>query len=152
MQHIRNWALLGLIALGMGVHAANPGDKAEAVNMRLVGYSDLQARTAYQPTIQKQGQRWIAYVGHHGDFKLNPLTGQMEDNGTSILDVTDPKKPQYLAHLPGGKGKAEQGGAQQEHAAGESGRGDAERVGELLLGEPDQLAHRRHWRVRSRRE
>ena len=112
MQHIRNWALFGLIALGMGVHAANPGDKAEAVNMRLVGYSDLQARTAYQPTIQKQGQRWIAYVGHHGDFKLNPLTGQMEDNGTSILDVTDPKKPQYLAHLPGGKGKAEQGGAQ----------------------------------------
>jgi len=39
--------------------------------MRLVGYSDLQARTAYQPTIQKQGKRWIAYIGHHGDKKLN---------------------------------------------------------------------------------
>ncbi len=85
---------------------------AEALNMRLVGYSDLQARTAYQPTIQKQGKRWIAYIGHHGDKKLNPLTGKQEDNGTSILDVTDPKAPKYLAHIPGEEGKAEQGGAQ----------------------------------------
>ena len=86
--------------------------KPEAKNMRLVGYSDLQARTAYQPIIHRQGDRWIAYVGHHGDRKLNPLTGQDENNGTSILDVTDPKKPKYLAHLQGEEGKAEQGGAQ----------------------------------------
>jgi hypothetical protein len=56
----------------------------EARNMRMVGYSDLQARTAYQPVIQRQGNRWIAYVGHHGDKKLNPLNGRIEDNGTSI--------------------------------------------------------------------
>jgi hypothetical protein len=85
---------------------------AEAKNMRLVGYSDLQARTAYQPTISHQGQRYIAYVGHHGDNKLNPLTGKMEDNGTSIIDVTDVKNPKYLAHIPGEQGKAESGGAQ----------------------------------------
>ncbi|HWI79040.1 MAG TPA: hypothetical protein VNS31_07565 [Ramlibacter sp.] len=85
---------------------------AEAKNMRLVGYSDLQARTAYQPVIEHQGQRWIAYVGHHGDKKLNPLTGKMEDNGTSIIDVTDVKNPRYLAHIPGEEGKAEAGGAQ----------------------------------------
>jgi hypothetical protein len=36
----------------------------------------------------------------------------MEDNGTSIVDVTDVKNPQYLAHIPGEVGKAEQGGAQ----------------------------------------
>ena len=34
--------------------------------MDLVGYNDLQARSAYQPTIHHQGDRWIAYIGHHG--------------------------------------------------------------------------------------
>ena len=94
--------------------AAAPADgtRTESSNMRLVGYSDLQARTAYQPVIKQQGNRWIAYVGHHGDNNLNPLTGKMEDNGTSIVDVTDVKNPQYLAHIPGEVGKAEQGGAQ----------------------------------------
>ena len=50
--------------------------KAEKSNMDLVGYSDLQARSAYQPTLHKQGERWIAYVGHHGASQLNSLTGQ----------------------------------------------------------------------------
>ena len=86
--------------------------KPEASNMRLVGYNDLQGRTAYQPVIQKQGSRWIAYVGHHGDKKINPLTQQLEDNGTSVIDVSDPKQPKYLTHIPGEEGKAEQGGAQ----------------------------------------
>ncbi len=36
----------------------------------------------------------------------------MEDNDTSVLDVTDPKAPKYLAHIPGEEGKAEPGGAQ----------------------------------------
>jgi hypothetical protein len=72
-----------------------------ASNMTLVGYNDLQARSAYQPVIEKQGNRWIAYVGHHGGEALNPMTGKMEPNGTSIVDVTDPKKPKYLFHLPG---------------------------------------------------
>jgi len=103
-------ALLG--GLGSALAQAQAQPAAEALNMRLVGYSDLQARTAYQPTIQKQGKRWIAYIGHHGDKKLNPLTGKPEDNGTSILDVTDPRAPKYLAHIPGEEGKAEQGGAQ----------------------------------------
>jgi hypothetical protein len=95
------------------VHATpEPGAKAESLNMRLVGHNDLQARTAYQPTIAHQGDRWIAYVGHHGDKKINPMTGQMENNGTSIVDVTDPKKPVYLAHVPGEEGLAELGGAQ----------------------------------------
>ena len=99
--------------LTLGAHAtAQDTTKPEARNMRLVGYSDLQARTAYQPVIQKQGGRWIAYVGHHGDNKRNPLNGAMEHNGTSILDVTDPKAPKYLTHIPGEEGRAEQGGAQ----------------------------------------
>ncbi|MBN8919929.1 MAG: hypothetical protein J0H62_04365 [Rhizobiales bacterium] len=93
------------------------GDPPEAKNMRLVGYSDLQARSAYQPTIQKQGDRYIAYVGHHGGTDavpkpVNPITGQAEFNGTSIIDVTDPKNPKYLKHLPGTEGNYEAGGGQ----------------------------------------
>ncbi|MEI6550132.1 MAG: hypothetical protein WCO34_07115 [Betaproteobacteria bacterium] len=111
----RSGAVLGLGLWGcismQSAFATNP-DAEQAMNMKLVGYSDLQARTAYQPTIQKQGNRWIAYIGHHGDKKINPLNGKIEDNGTSIIDVTDPKKPQYLTHIPGEEGKAEQGGAQ----------------------------------------
>ena len=93
------------------------GDQPEALNMRLVGYNDLQARSAYQPTIHKQGDRYIAYVGHHGGTPtvpkpVNPMTGQPEFNGTSIIDVTDPKNPKYLKHLPGLEGNYEEGGAQ----------------------------------------
>ena len=85
--------------------------------MRLVGMNDLQARSAYQPTIHKQGDRYIAYIGHHGGTPevpkpLNPLTGQAEFNGTSIVDVTDPSKPKYLFHIPGQEGNFEAGGAQ----------------------------------------
>ena len=85
--------------------------------MRLVGMNDLQARSAYQPTIHKQGDRYIAYIGHHGGTPevpkpLNPLTGQAEFNGTSIIDVTDPAKPKYLVHIPGQEGLIEAGGAQ----------------------------------------
>jgi hypothetical protein len=90
--------------------------KAEKSNMELVGYNDLQNRSAYQPVIHKQGARWIAYIGHHSGMSVNPLTGKPEANGTSIVDVTDPKHPQYLAHIPGEPsapgGGAETGGAQ----------------------------------------
>jgi hypothetical protein len=75
--------------------------KPRASNMDLVGYNDLQNRSAYQPVVQKQGDRWIAYVGHHGGEGLNPLTGKTEPNGTSIVDVTNPKQPKYLFHIPG---------------------------------------------------
>jgi hypothetical protein len=91
--------------------------RPEMEDMALVGYNDLQARSAYQPTIHRQGSRWIAYVGHHGGTNevpkpRNPLTGAEEFNGTSIVDVTDPHRPKYLFHIPGDEGLAEDGGAQ----------------------------------------
>src|ERR1700750_3316656 len=93
------------------------GAPPEAQNMRLVGYNDLQARSAYQPTIHKQGDPYIAYIGHHGGTPdvpkpTNPVTGQPEFNGTSIVDVTDPAHPKYLRHIPGQEGTYEAGGAQ----------------------------------------
>ncbi len=93
------------------------GDPPEALNMQLAGYDRMQARAAYQPTIQHQGDRYIAYVGHHGGTTtipnpINSMTGKEEPNGTSVLDVTDPAHIQYLAHIPGESGLYEDGGAQ----------------------------------------
>jgi hypothetical protein len=106
------------------------GDPPEALNMRLVGMDPLQARSAYQPIIHKQGDRYIAYIGHHGGTQtaakpVNPMTGQAEFNGTSIIDVTDPATPKYLKHLPGQEGIGERGGGQMARAcAGTHLKGD----------------------------
>ncbi|HLX22553.1 MAG TPA: hypothetical protein VKR38_04330 [Usitatibacter sp.] len=100
------------LACAATLAAAQAPAGPEKSNMELVGSDPLQARSAYQPTVHKQGDRWILYVGHHGGKTKNALTGKDEDNGTSILDVTDPKKPVYLAHIPGEPGQGESGGAQ----------------------------------------
>ena len=122
MKHHGLW--IGFLLAGMASRTARATAgtaedrrRAEASNMKLLGWSDLQARSAYQPTIHHQGQRWIAYIGHHGGTDdiptpLNPMTGQAEPNGTSIVDVTDPTAPKYLRHIPGAPGKYEDGGAQ----------------------------------------
>ena len=57
---------LTLISAPALSQAPKVGDPPEAHNMRLIGLNDLQARSAYQPTIHKQGDRYIAYIGHHG--------------------------------------------------------------------------------------
>ena len=110
-------AFAAVLFAGAAVAADAPkiGDPPEASNMRLVGYNDLQGRSAYQPTIHRQGDRWIAYIGHHGGTDdvlkpVNPVTGQAEFNGTSIIDVTDAAHPKYLRHLPGQEGTYEAGG------------------------------------------
>jgi len=103
VKHLLSALVAGsLIVLSLGAYAQDPALGEEAENMRLVGYSDLQGRSAYQPVIQQQGDRWIAYIGHHAGLHENPLTGQEEGNGTSIVDVTDPANPRYLIHVPGG--------------------------------------------------
>src|SRR5262244_419824 len=116
---------LALVTLGSGPassQAPTSGHGAEAHDMELVGHDDLQGRSAYQPTIHKQGGRVIAYVGHHGGKARNPLTGADEDNGTSIVDVTDPVHPRYLAHIAGMPGGPEQGGAQMARVCDRDGR------------------------------
>jgi len=103
-------ALLACLCAQAGVAVAQHG--AASSNMTLLGYEPLAGRSAYQPVIHRQGERWIAYVGHHGGKTQNPLTGRAEDNGTSIIDVTDPRKPRLVAHIPGEPGDGETGGAQ----------------------------------------
>src|SRR5262245_9223469 len=98
------------------------GHGAAAQDMELVGHDDLQGRSAYQPTIHAQGGHVIAYVGHHGGRARNPLTGSEEDNGTSIVDVTDPARPRYLTHIPGAPGGPEQGGAQMARVCDRGGK------------------------------
>jgi hypothetical protein len=130
------FALVASLALGeTRKEAPKIGDPPEAMNMRLVGTDDLQGRTAYQPTVFKQGGRYIAYIGHHGGgaelaMPINRLNGQAELNGTSIVDVTDPKQPKYLAHIPGAVGDGEAGAAQMTRVCdGRSlGKGDPNKV------------------------
>ena len=126
-------ALLGCLLPGISSAPALARDQAEKNNMERIGHNDLQGRSAYQPTIRKQGDRWIAYVGHHGGTAFNPLTGKDENNGTSIVDVTDPKQPKYLAHIPGEPtkpGPGESGGAQMVRvcAGSELPHGDKSKV------------------------
>jgi len=101
---IRSAAIISILAgspRGLLFAQGSASNQAESKNMSLVGYSDLQGRPAYQPVIHRQGDRWIAYVGLHAGSALNPLTGRIEGNGTMVLDVTDPRQPRALAHIPG---------------------------------------------------
>ena len=80
--------------------AAAEGTSPDAHNMRLVGFHDLQARSAYQPVVHAYGDRRILFVGLHAGEAMNPDTGELEVNGMSILDVTDPSTPVLLRHVP----------------------------------------------------
>ena len=102
--------------------------------MELVGYNDLQGRSTYQPLIIRQGDREIAYMAHHAGTGLNTLNNQIESNGTSIVDVTNPKKPKYLAHIPGPAGSIDAGGSQMARVCG----------GDVLPSLTRQEAARKH--------
>ncbi len=81
-------------------------DGSNTYNTVWLGHNDLQGRTTYQTTVHTQGDRVIAYAGHFNGKMLNPMTGAIEVNGTSIVDVTDPRNPKYLKHLIANKGGA----------------------------------------------
>jgi len=64
----------------------------EAMNVRLVGHNDIQGRETLQVVLKGN----YAYVGHHKGDELNPLTGKVEPNGTSIIDVSNPAQPKVI--------------------------------------------------------
>ena len=57
---------------------------------------------AYQPltTFNPVNDQWYTYVGHHAGEAVNSLTGEMEPNGTSIVRVTNPRRPRLVMHIP----------------------------------------------------
>ena len=125
--------------LGFATAWAQHGSSAQ--NMTLLAHQDLQARSAYQPVVRENKGRWIAYVGHHGGKALNPLTGRQEDNGTSLVDVTDPRKPRFAAHIPGEPGQGETGGAQMVRVCNGSELPKADKNKVYLLRTFGNLAH-----------
>ena len=103
-------AIAGAQAQAQAQEGLGAGHGAESRNLRLVGMSDLQGRSAFQAVIVKQGERWIAYVGTHGGGAMNSLTGNEEGNGTVILDVTSARQPRIIHHIPTASLKAVEGG------------------------------------------
>jgi len=109
-----------MLSIGVGAWGANDMDTpaprgtlnpdgSNTYNTVWLGHNDLQGRVTYQTTVHTQGNQVIAYAGHFGNGptgSLNPLTGKNEINGTSIVDVTDPRHPKYLFHI-----EAKNGGA-----------------------------------------
>lgn len=104
---------LGLALFAGGAQAAVT-QSAERKNMDRVGHTDLQGRPTYQPNvIQYPDGRTIAFVGQHSgnprglvgscpnNTLPNPLNGNAcENNGTMIIDVTDPANPVEKSLIP----------------------------------------------------
>jgi len=114
IRHAQLLGTIGLLSVPLlagcgGTPAAEPAADPladAAQNIRLVGHSDLQGRESLLVAVRADDANgnW-AYVGHHENFydetqKLNPITGRMEWNGTSILDVNDPATPTLVWHIP----------------------------------------------------
>jgi hypothetical protein len=96
---------IGALSIASSLPALADSHVAISRDIELVGSHPLQARSAYQPHPHRYPDgRYILFVGHHSGEARNPQTGEIEQNGTSIIDVTDPASPVYLKHLPGAAG------------------------------------------------
>jgi hypothetical protein len=60
-------------------------------NFELIGYHDLEGNPGIKMAMQVVNDRWYLYLGHFWT------------SGWSILDVTDPSKPQYCKFVQGPK-------------------------------------------------
>jgi hypothetical protein len=87
------------------VPAPKGWDQQSIWNMQVVGFQDNQGRPSSDDGwIENQNGRYIAYVANSPGKARNPLTGKTEDNGTSLIDVTDPRHPAFLSHIPAPSG------------------------------------------------
>lgn len=82
---------------------AAPGmpSSGEKQHMKLVGYNDVQGRE----TLQVVTNGDFTFIGHHNrpdtaTIHYNPLTDEFEENGTTILDTSDPRHPTVVVHIP----------------------------------------------------
>jgi hypothetical protein len=65
-----------------------------AHNVRVVGYSDLNNKPGFKMSIREHQGRWYLYMGHFWQ------------PGWSIVDVTDPAKPEVVKFIAGSKNTA----------------------------------------------
>ena len=83
----------------------NQWDQQSIWNMQVVGFQDNQGRASSDDGwIENQSGRYIAYMADSPGKALNPQTGKIEDNGTSLIDVTDVAHPRFLSHIPAPSG------------------------------------------------
>ncbi len=104
------------MVIGLAVLAVSTGSalainqSGEQKDARRVGHTNLQGRAAYHPYfINYPDGRVIAFVGTHSGSsgsdapKPNPLKpgSPVQPNGTMIIDITDPRNPVEIYHIPG---------------------------------------------------
>jgi len=105
-------ALVGMVGLGFvvtiqGTTYSQNAPGGEASNMRLVGYHDLQGRESLEVVTRYDAANgdWV-YVGHSNNYwgdtegHMNSITGKVEFNGTSVINVADPRNPKLVWHIP----------------------------------------------------
>lgn len=87
--------------------APNGFDQESIWNMEVLGFNDNQGRPSSDDGwIENQNGRYILYVTDSGGSHFNPLTGQTEMDGTSLIDVTNPRHPVFVSHIPSTTGSA----------------------------------------------
>ncbi|WP_431912235.1 LVIVD repeat-containing protein [Nonomuraea jabiensis] len=85
-------AAIQAVAAPARADAPQAGPRVQyARNIELVGYTDMDHRPAFKMAIRRVGSRWFLYTGHFWD------------SGWSVVDVTDPRRPEVVAFVPGPK-------------------------------------------------
>lgn len=80
-------------------------DEQSIWNMQIVGFQDNQGRASSDDGwIENQGSRYVLYMADSPGKELNTLTGKVENNGTSLIDVADPAHPKFVSHIPAKSG------------------------------------------------
>jgi len=94
--------------------APKPANQQSAWNTELAGHSDLQGRSAYQPIIINEngrGDRLRRSPHRQNGRTRSPVSSKATELRLSMSPT--PRKPKYLAHIPGpAEGGEEAGGAQ----------------------------------------
>ena len=86
-------------------------------NTNVVGFNDNQGRPSSDDGwVEDQNGRYIAYVTNNGSCPspaqagpcphYNPLTGQNELDGTTLIDSTNPSHPVVASHIPSTTGSS----------------------------------------------
>ena len=90
----------GLLPLPVPPESDN-WNKQPIWNMQVVGFHHNQGRASSDDGwIENQNGRYILYMADSPGTAQNTLTGKVENNGTSLIDVTNPAHPVYLSPYP----------------------------------------------------